>query len=453
MRDVALSPESLSDPLPIEPFVGPVDATAAVPGSKSITNRALVCAALADGRSELGGMLFADDTEAMIDALERLGAVIDVDRSAATAVITGTGGELRAGPITLDARSSGTTARFLGSMLALGPGPYRLDGSTGLRARPMAPAIDVARQLGAKVAEEGERGRLPIVMSNGNAASAEGAEAATPRTIRLRGDATSQALSGALLAGPAVAGGVRIELTSELVSRPYVDLTNGVMASFGADVRVDDPNVWVVAGSGYKPARYRIEPDATAATYFCAAAAICGGRVRVDGLGAGAAQGDVAFVAVLERMGVEVRRYDDGIEVIGTGQLHGVEVDLGAMSDTAQTLAAVAVFADSPTRVTGIGFIHAKETDRIRAVVTELQRLGVDAVAEADGFVVRPRVVHGGVVNTYDDHRMAMSFALIGLRVPGIEIADPGCVAKTFPSYFEALEKLRPNTPARGRVG
>ncbi len=230
-----------------------------------------------------------------------------------------------------------------------------------------------------------------------------------------------------------------------LVSPPYVTMTIDVMRAFGAEVTpaADRPNTYAVAASGYEPTEYRIEPDASTASYFFAAAAITGGRVRVEGLGADSSQGDVAFVDVLQQMGAEVERTSDAIEVRGTGRLRGVTVDMGDLSDTAQTLAAVAVFADGPTEVTGIGFIRRKETDRIAAVVTELQRCGIAATETDDGFRIEPGTPQPAVIQTYDDHRMAMSFALLGLQAEGILIADPGCVAKTFPGYWDTLDQLR----------
>jgi 3-phosphoshikimate 1-carboxyvinyltransferase len=223
------------------------------------------------------------------------------------------------------------------------------------------------------------------------------------------------------------------------------------MTAFGARVERSHPRRFHVAPDGYRAVDHHIEPDATAASYFLAAAAITGGRVRIAGLTRKALQGDVRFADVLARMGAEVIADEDGLEVRGTGRLHGIEVDLADLSDTAQTLAAVAVFADSPTRVTGIGFIRGKETDRIGAVVTELRRCGIDAHEEPDGFVVHPGTPRPTVVATYDDHRMAMSFALLGLVAPGIQIADPGCVAKTFPGYFEVLDELHGPAPGGSR--
>jgi 3-phosphoshikimate 1-carboxyvinyltransferase len=399
-----------------------LDADVRLPGSKSITNRALVCAALADGRSTLHGALRADDTEAMVDCVTTLGAAVTDDWQ-----VDGTGGRLRPGPLTVDARMSGTTARFLAPVLALGKGEYRLTGHPQLAGRPMKPAFDALRSLGARV--DGDA--LPVTIHGGGA---------TGGTVAVSGDVSSQFLSGLLLAAPLLTDGLTIEVTTELVSQPYVAMTTSVMGAFGVEV-----DGFTVGPQRYRPASFAVEPDATAASYFAAAAAICGGRVRILGLDRTSTQGDVAFVDVLAAMGADVEDGDGWIEVRGTGELRGVTVDLGALSDTAPTLAVVAACASTPTRVTGIGFIRAKESDRIAAIVTELRRCGVDAEEEPDGFVVRP----GGdgprraTVETYDDHRMAMSFAVLGLRVPGIELTDPGCVAKTFPTFFEVLESLR----------
>ena len=428
----------------IEPLRSPPDVTIEVPGSKSLTNRALVTAALADGTSQLHRVLLADDTEAMLHALRTVGIQIALDPEEERASVGGVGGRFPVTTATVDVRLSGTTARFLAPVLALGHGSYVLDAAPPFRARPMRPLFDALRRLGTSVLPLEVDGHLPARI---DAAGLRGG------SVEVRGDVSSQFLSGLLLAAPCTDEGLRITLTSPLVSTPYVDLTIATMAAFGATVERPAADRFVVPASGYRATGYRIEPDASAASYFFAAAAITGGRVQVSGLTADALQGDVGFVDVLERMGAQVWRHDRGIEVRGTGTLHGVEVDLGELSDTAQTLAAVAVFADGPTRVTGIGFIRGKETDRIRAVVTELRRCGVHAEEEPDGFVVHPGVPRPTLVRTYDDHRMAMSFALLGLVAPGIVIADPGCVAKTFPTYFRVLEQLRGRRPSHGEVG
>lgn len=424
-----------SPPRRIEPLAAPLDAVVRVPGSKSITNRALVVAALAEGTSVLEGVLFADDTEAMLESLGRLGVALDIDRRSETVTVVGTGGRLPPGPIELDARMSGTTARFLAPLLASGPGPYRLDGAEQMRARPMGDGLDALVRLGAAVATQDQPGHLPATITRGDPVPSN--------EVRLRADASSQFVSGLLLSAPLRPKGLVVRLDGEVVSRPYLDLTVAVMGAFGVAVEHPDERTYVVGPGRYRATRYVIEPDASAASYFFAAPVVAGGRVRVVGLGRGAVQGDVRFVDVLEQMGAQVDRAEDHIEVRSGPVLHGVDADLTDFSDTAQTLAAAAVFADGPTRVTGIGFIRRKETDRIAAVVTELRRCGIDATEDDDGFTIVPATPAPATIRTYDDHRMAMSFALLGLVAPGIEIADPGCVAKTFPGYWDVFDSLR----------
>jgi 3-phosphoshikimate 1-carboxyvinyltransferase len=422
----------------VRPRPRPLDATVRVPGSKSLTNRALVCAALADGTSTIEGALAADDTAAMRTALAALGAGIAGGPRHSTLTVHGTSGRLRPGPLALDMRLSGTTSRFLLPVVALGEGDYRVDGAPPLLARPMGPALDGLRALGAGVTGHGEPGHLPVtVTAPGGLAGGE---------VAVTGDTSSQFVSGLLLAAPYARRGLRLRVTTRLVSRPYVDLTTAVMAEFGVDVATDDvglgPALAVPPGR-YRATAYTVEPDASTASYFLAAAAIVGGRVTVEGLGAASRQGDARFADLLAAMGARVTRTATSTTVEGTGRLAGLgDVDLTDMPDMAQTLAVVAAFADGPTRVTGVGFIRGHETDRIAAVVTELARAGVGARAEDDGFVVEPGPVRPARIRTYDDHRMAMSFALLGLRAPGIEIDDPGCVAKTFPGFWAVLDGL-----------
>lgn len=410
----------------VEPLAVPPDATVRVPGSKSLTNRALICAAFADGTSTLSGALLADDTEAMLVALVELG--IAIDREGTTLTVEGAGGRVPEGPVELHARLSGTTSRFLAPVLAAGAGPYRLDGFEPLRARPMGPVIDALRSLGTDVVEEGRPGHLPVTIGGG----------ARGGRVELAGHISSQFLSGLLLAGPLFPDGVGVHLTTPLVSLPYVELTRSVMRAFGATV-----DATTVESGTYVAAGYDIEPDASAASYFFAAAAITGGRVTVEGLGRDALQGDLAFVDLLEQMGAEVVRDERSTTVRGTGSLHGITADLSDHSDTAQTLAAVAVFAEGPTTITGIDFIRAKETDRIAETVANLRRCGIEASEDADGMTIQPGVPRAAAIETHDDHRMAMSFALLGLRVPGIDILDPLCVAKTYPDFFADLDQLR----------
>ena len=414
----------------IAPLEGPVDADVVVPGSKSITNRALVAAALADGTSELRGVLDADDTQAMLGVIAALGARVEpLDEPDAYAV-TGTGGELTPGPITVDVRMSGTTARFATPLAARGTGVYIIDGAPEMRARPMGETVAALRTLGVTIAPE----ELPINLRGGYQGGA----------LTLGAAVSSQFASGMLLASPGTTKGLDLTLEGEVVSRPYLDMTCAVMRSFGAEVDQPDLNRFVVApDAGYSAAHYNIEPDASAASYFFAAAAVTGGRVKIANLGSDALQGDVGFVQILAEMGADVTVADDFIEVRGTGTLRGIDVDMSQVSDTAQSLAAIAPFAEGPVRVTGIDFIRRKETDRVAAVVTELQRMGITAVEEEDGFLIQPGTPQPATIETYHDHRMAMSFAITGLMVPGIDIADPGCVDKTFPTYWTVLDSLR----------
>ncbi|MBW6434113.1 3-phosphoshikimate 1-carboxyvinyltransferase [Actinoplanes hulinensis] len=417
----------MSDVLAVAPLTRPVDATVRPPGSKSITNRALLCAALADGTSTLSGVLFADDTRAMMGAVGALGATVTLSERDRTVVVRGIDPGTASRAATIDARQSGTTSRFLLPAAALLGGRTVVDGSEQLRARPFGPVLGALRQIGARVEELDRPGFLPAAVTG----PAHGGP------VEVSGHISSQFLSGLLMAGPLMDRGIDVTLASPLVSVPYVEMTKAVMAAFGVTVT----GLTVPAGA-YRAADYAIEPDASAASYFLGAAAITGGRVTVSGLGTGSLQGDVRFADVLERMGASVTRTADAVTVRGGDRLRGIDVDMADISDTAQTLAAVAVFADGPTRVRGIGFIRGKETDRVGAVVTELRRAGIDAVEDPDGFTIHPGAPRPTRFATYDDHRMAMSLSLIGLRAPGIEITDPGCVAKTYPGYFTDLATL-----------
>ncbi len=417
------------DEIEVHPLAGTLDADVVVPGSRSLTNRALVCAALADGHSTLRGALAADDTEAMTECLTTLGA--EITRDGDVLEVSGTAGVVGPGPAKLFTRLSGTTSRFVLPLLAIGHGTYTLDGAAPMRRRPMGDGIIALRDLGVDI--DDADGHLPVVVhANGLAGG----------SISVRGDASSQFLSGLLLAGAAMSDGLQLQVIPPLKSVPYIEMTAGVMGAFGAAVTEAD-DCWTVTGGGYVATDHAIEPDASTACYFLAAAAIRGGRVRIVGLGSGSLQGDTAFVHVLGRMGCEVTVTESWVEIRRNGPLVGIDVDLADMSDQAPTLAVVAAFAESPTRIEGIGFIRFKESDRVGGTVTELRRLGVDAIELPDGIEVRPGApMKGATVQTYDDHRMAMAFALAGLVVPGVRIADPGCVAKTFPGYWEAVEEL-----------
>lgn len=440
--------EPLPDPLTVERLKTPPDDTVVVPGSKSITNRALVCAALASGTSVITGALLSDDTEAMVGCLDQLGVRCEVERgelpdptnrSGPRVVVYGHGAVDGAGSV-LDARLSGTTARFIAPVCVLGRSTAVLDGDAPLRERPMGDLWLALSQLGAEVVPLGAHGHLPVRLSGARGGITGG-------SVVLRGDVSSQFLSGLLLSAPVMPEGLCVTLDGPLVSRPYVDITVDVMRAFGAAVETHGTDGHLerieVAPRGYEAREFAVEPDASSASYFFALAAVTGGRVRVNGLGRNSLQGDLGFTTVLASMGAQARSEVDFTEVRGTGLLTGVEVDMVDISDTAPTLGAIAPLATSPTTVRGIGFARGKETDRISAVVEELTRLGITAAETSDGFVVSPGRVVPGVVRTYQDHRMAMSFAVLGLASGGVSVADPGCVAKTFPGFWTAVERLR----------
>jgi 3-phosphoshikimate 1-carboxyvinyltransferase len=417
--------------LAVVPLAAPPDVELQLPGSKSITNRCLLAAALAAGTSVLEGLLLADDTWAMIDCISELGATVALDETRRRAEVAGTAGRVPDCGA-LQARQSGTTARFVAPVVAVAPGPWVLDGDPQLRGRPMGDLFAALRALGAGVDDSTAPGRLPAQIRGPIRGGPVGVSGAT----------SSQFLSGLLLAGPLLDAELAVSVVDRLVSRPFVELTASVMARFGARVS-SEPGWYRVAPSGYQAAEIVIEPDAAAATYFFAAAALSGGRVRVAGLGGRSAQAEVAFIWLLAAMGAAVDAGPGYTEVRGRGRLKAIEADCSDFSDAVPTLAVVAALADGPSRITGVGFIRAKESDRIGALAEELRRCGVDASEEPDGLVVTPRPPRPAIVRTRGDHRLAMAFSVLGLVVPGIEIDDPSCVAKTFPEFFATLERLR----------
>jgi 3-phosphoshikimate 1-carboxyvinyltransferase len=426
---------SVTEWIEIRPLAVPPEAVIRVPGSKSITNRALVTAALAEGRSRLRGVLFSDDTRYMVESLRRLGLAVRTDEDACTVEVEGSGGRILVAEAELFVGNSGTTVRFLAAMVALGHGRYRLDGTPRMRERPIEPLLNSLRQLGVDTYSEAGTGCPPVVVR---------ADGLRGGRARMRGDWSSQYFSALLMAAPATACGMEIEVQGELVSRPYVDLTAAVMQEFGARMSHERYQQLSVPGEQrYQAREYLVEPDSSSASYFFAAAALTAGHVRVDGLGSGSAQGDYEFLAVLQRMGCRVERGAAATDVWGPDRLLGVDEDMRHMSDMAQTLAALAPFAAGPTTIRNIANTRLKETDRITAMVTELRRLGQEVEEFPDGLRIMPRPIAPAAVVTYDDHRMAMAFGLIGLREPGIRILGPGCVAKTFPDYFNRLEALR----------
>jgi 3-phosphoshikimate 1-carboxyvinyltransferase len=420
----------MPDRLEIVPC-GPLDASLRPPGSKSITNRALVCAALAAGESTLRGALDSEDTRVMVECLRRLNIDVEFEPPADTIRVEGCGGRLPAGAAELFVANSGTTVRFLTALCTLGCGTYRLDGVPRMHRRPIADLLAALAQLGADARSENDNGCPPVVVRADGLAGG--------RTV-IRGDISSQFLSGLLMAAPYAKRGVEVLVDGPLVSQPYVRMTLAVMQSFGVHVDSGDLLRLSIPRAPYHGRAYEIEPDASAASYFWAAAAIAGGRVTVEGLSRDALQGDVAFCDCLERMGCTVEYGQRAITVRG-GSLRGIDVDMNAISDTVQTLAAVALFGDGPTTIRGVGHIRHKETDRIGDLARELRKLGAEVDEYDDGLRIVPGPLRGAEIETYNDHRMAMSLALVGLKTPGVTILNPGCTAKTYPHYFADLAR------------
>jgi 3-phosphoshikimate 1-carboxyvinyltransferase len=432
-------PESSHSPalLPIEPR-GPLDVTVRVPGSKSITNRALIAAALATGETHLTGALDSEDTRVMRGALTALG--VDVDSRHEPWIVTGRGGQLLSPPAPLYTANSGTSARFLTAACTLADGPVVVDGSPRMRERPIADLVDALVALGARARVEGQHGCPPVRLEGGGLAGGE---------IEIDARRSSQFVSAAMLAAPYAQYDVSLRFVDDvIVSRPYVDLTIDVMNAFGAEAAwLDQPGrqtLSVRAGAHYEARRYAVEPDASAATYPFCAAAIAGGRVRIDGIPERSHQSDFGILGLLERMGCRVTRQGQSVTVEGPqrGLKSLGEVDMNHMSDAALTYAVLCLFADGPTTITNVAHIRIKETDRLAALEKELRRLGARATATASSLRIQPGPLHGAEIETYDDHRMAMAFSLAGLRVPGVVIKDPDCVVKTWPNYFDILRHL-----------
>ena len=419
----------------IRPTQKPVNATVAVPGSKSYTNRALLVASLAEGRSRLTGALFSDDTHYMCEALRKLGVEIEADAAGCTFDVVGNGGKIPVDHAELYIGNAGTAARPLVSYVAIGNGEFIIDGDAPMRrSRPISDLLDALKQLDVDVRSKFNNNFLPlIVRANG----LKGGK------TRLDSSKSSQFLTSLMLVAPYAEKGIAIEVMGEMKT-PYIDITTSVMKAFGVDVTHDRyKSFYIEGGQRYQPREYAVEPDASNASYFFAAAAITGGYVRVTNLSTDSAQGDVQFVNVLEQMGCQVQCCGDDIEVIGPDRLKGIDLDMKAISDTSLTLAAIAPFAEGPVTIRNIEHTRHQETDRIRAMVTELRKLGVPVIERQDGVEISPSKITPAEIETYKDHRVAMSFSLIGLKAPGIRIKDPGCVSKTFPTFFDTLATLK----------
>ena len=404
--------------------------TVRLPGSKSISNRVLLLAALAQGETEIGGLLDADDTRVMREALTALGVAFHKNR------VSGVGGVFPVKRAELFLGNAGTAFRPLTAALAFSGGEYRLSGVARMHERPIGDLVDALRATGARIDYAGKEGFPPLEIHPGKIRI---------QTVKVRGDVSSQFLTALLMALPLTGSPSRIEVQGELISKPYVEITLNVMRRFGIEVKRTGWRYFDVPAAAYRaPGKIFVEGDASSASYFLAAGAIGGGPVRVEGVGRDSIQGDVRFTEVLERMGAQVALFEDAIEVAGgKGKLKSIDMDLNHIPDAAMTAAVMALFADGRSTLRNIASWRVKETDRLAAMATELRKLGADVEEGPDFLKISPGKLKAGVaIDTYDDHRMAMSFSLASLGGVPVTINDPGCVAKTFPDYFKVFQSI-----------
>ncbi len=430
-------PTQLPDLLTIRPIPA-FDAVVRIPGSKSLTNRALLLAALADGPSTLTNVLFADDTRLMMDALRALGVVLDIDEPNSTVTIHGRGGALPATDATLFLGNAGTAMRFLTGACAASPGlTATLDGIPRMRERPIGELVEMLRHFSCNIEYTGHSGYPPLRITG---------QAIAGGSITLTPTLSSQYISALIQIGPLMRKGLHITFDGPVTSAPYVAMTCRLMQQFGIDASFADDHTAVTVPTGaYKPCNYAVEPDASNASYFLAAAAATRSRIHIPDLDSHSLQGDARFAQVLQQM----RRPD--------GTLAGIDADLNDIPDAAMTIATLAVLADGPTTIRNVGNWRVKETDRMAAMQTELTKLGAGVRVLGDDITITPppggRITPPtGGIDTYDDHRMAMSFAVIGLAQPGITINDPACVNKTFPTFWETLNSLGPAVDLPGKT-
>ena len=430
----------MNNPLTIAPL-GPFHASLRLPGSKSLTNRALLLAALADGQSTLRYPLVAQDAQRMTAALTDLGFTISAAGDAGYVVIQGGNGTISATEATLDLGNAGTAMRSLTAACCLGRGVYRLDGNPRMRQRPIGELVALLRRLGARIDFLNQEGCPPLRVQGGGLAGGE---------LQVTTTRSSQFITALLVIGPYCREPLTLNFEGPVTSRPYVEMTVAMMRRFGAEVQVD-PQFRTIAvnAGGYRACDYTVEPDASSATYFMAAAAITpGSRCTIEGLGRQSIQGDAAFADLLHQMGAGLLFGADFITILAPDEsqpLRGVDVDMNHMPDAAMTLAAIAPLCTGPTAIRNVGNLRFKETDRLAALQTELHKLSATATIEGDDLLIEPPAdgrIAPASIDTYDDHRMAMSFAIPGLRHPGITINDPECVNKTFPDFFEYLNRL-----------
>lgn len=408
----------------------PFRARVRTPGSKSITNRALICAALAKGRSVIHNASDSDDTALMANGLNQLGVL--VRRQEDKLIVEGTGGKLYAPKFPIPVKNAGTTLRFLLSLAALAEGRTVFEGEPRMAERPIDDLVAALESLGVKAEVFPQHSKYSV-----EGKSLSGGE------VRLTSAKSSQFLSSLLMVNPYATRDVFIRLDGKLASSSYVDMTIDVMKKFGVDgVSTSESSYTIRTGQRFTPVEYVVEADASGASYFLAAAAIGKSEIIVEGLKRQGLQGDAGFISLLERMGCRSEELNDGIRLTGIEVLRGIDVDMNSMPDVVPTLAVVALFAGSPTRIRNVQHLRHKESDRLEALLTELQKAGADIRQTDDGLEIHPAQLHGAALDTYNDHRLAMSFALVGLRVQGISVENPECVRKSFPKFWREFEKL-----------
>jgi 3-phosphoshikimate 1-carboxyvinyltransferase len=436
----------------IQPAERVFSASITPPASKSLTNRALVLAAMGDGASRLRNVLIADDTRVMIDGLKKLGFELEIDEPGETVTVHGMGGKIPSSSAELFCGNSGTTIRFLTALCALGRGKYHLDGIERMRQRPIGELVQLLKDMGVRCDYPGMIGYPPVQVN---------ADGVPGGLIRFGAAQSSQFISAALMIGPYARHELKVDLIGPQTSWPYVAMTMQLMDTFGItpelirEPSTGEPKQIIIPQGTYSATDYVIEPDASNAAYFIAAAAIHeGAEVTIRGLGRQSLQGDIGFAEVLRRMGAGVAVRRDSLTVTGSGRLNGIDVDLAPMPDTAQTLAAISLFAEGKTVIRGLRTLRVKETDRLEALSNELTRLGANIKIDVDVLWIEPpKEIQPAAIQTYDDHRMAMSFALVATKAPGIVIKDCQCVNKTYPNYFEDLNKVLESKPQASSGG
>ena len=409
---------------------GPLKASFAVPGSKSITNRALVCAALADGQSLLKNASDSDDCALMVNALNQLGVL--VRRNGGEMIVDGKGGKLFAPKFPIPVGNAGTTLRFLLSVAALGHGTTVLEGTDRMAERPNESLLDALRRQG--IATGHRQGTSRFEVTGG---ALQGGE------ISVGSEGSSQYLSSLLLVAPFARTAATLRAEGALSSAPYVGLTLDVMRAFGAEVIENGSDSFTVSiQKRYQSTTFTVETDASGASYPMGAAAVAGGEVFIPGARENSRQGDAAFAGMLRAMGCEVRSRSNGLLVSRVGPLRGLDADMNSTPDLVPTLAAVALFAEGTTRMRNIAHVRLKESNRVEELARELSRLGAAVHATDDSLEIRPASLHGSLLDSHDDHRLAMSFALVGLRVPGVLIENPECVRKSFPTFWDEFDLM-----------